>query len=260
MVTSTTTDQAPGASTRPIVITQTVQVTVGDEPPMSAYLAHPARPGPFPGVVVGMELFGISGHVRDVCDRLAGLGYLALAPDLYHRSAPGIELPEDAEGRERGFALLHQLTRDQALTDIAACLDYLLAAGSARVGMVGLSVGGHVAYLAAAALDLPAVAVAYGGWIPTTDIPLSRPDPTLADTPAITGRVLFLVGENDQLIPPEQRQAITDALANAGIRHDVIHYPATGHGFLSDRRDTFQPAAAEDAWQRIGQLLAAELR
>ncbi|GIH46652.1 carboxymethylenebutenolidase [Microbispora rosea] len=59
--------------------------------------------GIFPGVVVAMELFGVSAHVRDVCERLAADGYLALAPDLYHRDAPGIELPHDAAGRERGF-------------------------------------------------------------------------------------------------------------------------------------------------------------
>lgn len=243
------------------VLTQTVQVTTGDDVlRMNCYLARPVGSGAFPGVLVGMELFGVSGHVRDVCDRLAGLGYLALAPDLYHRSAPGIELPEDAEGREQGFALLNQLTREQALTDVAAGLGYLHAAGCARIGMVGLSVGGHVAYLAASALDLQAIAVAYGGWIPTTDIPLSRPNPTLAATPGITGAVLFLVGENDQLIPPDHRQAIDEALASAGIRHDVVQYPATGHGFLSDRRAAYQPAAAEDAWQRIGTLLATELK
>lgn len=245
---------------RPDVLSQTVQITTGPESPMSGYLARPARPGRFPGVLVGMELFGISGHVRDVCDRLAGLGYVVLAPDLYHRGAPGIEIPENAEGRERGFALLHDLTREQALADVAAGLDYLHAAGCARVGMVGLSVGGHVAYLAASVLDLPAVVVAYGGWIPTTDIPLSQPEPTLAATAGITGRVLFLVGDNDQLIAAQDARAIADALRNAGIRHDLVRYPGVRHGFLSDRRDSYDSAAAEDAWQRISELLAAELR
>jgi len=97
---------------------------------MGGYLAGPAEPGSAPGVLIGMELFGIAGHVRDVCDRLAGLGFLALAPDLYHRSAPGIELAEDNAGRERGFALLHQLTREQALADIAAGVEYLFLVAS----------------------------------------------------------------------------------------------------------------------------------
>jgi carboxymethylenebutenolidase len=243
----------------PRVLTQTVQIPVPGAPPMGGYLARPATDATPPGVIVGMELFGISAHVRDVCDRLAGLGYLAVAPDLYHRTAPGIELPEDEHGRTRGFELLNQLTRPQAIDDIRAALNYLQDRGSRIAGMVGLSVGGHVAYLAATELDLPAVAVVYGGWIPTTDIPLSRPEPTLAAAVGITGRVLFVVGEHDQLIPPEHRQAIVDALHAADVRHELVEYPGAAHGFLSDRRDTYDPAAAKDAWQRIGRLLAAEL-
>lgn len=241
------------------MLTQTVEIPVPDGPPMGGYLAGPVTEGPAPAVVVGMELFGISAHVRDVCEHLAALGYLALAPDLYHRSAPGTELPEDQHGRTRGFQLLNQLTRPQAIDDIRATLDYLQARGRRVAGMVGLSVGGHVAYLAATALDVPAVAVAYGGWIPTTDIPLSQPEPTLAATPGLTGRVLFLVGENDHLIPREHRQAIVDALQAAGVRHDLVEYPGAGHGFLSDRRDTYDPAAAKDAWQRMREFLDAEL-
>lgn len=245
--------------TRPVILTESAYVAVGDEPAMGGYLARPAGPGPFPGVLVGMELFGISAHVRDVCDRLARLGYLALAPDLYHRSAPGIELPENAAGRERGFALLHQLTREQALTDVGAGVDHLRASGSDRVGMVGLSVGGHVAYLTATALDIPAVVVAYAGWIPTTDIPLSQPQPTLVRTPAISGRILFVVGEDDLLVPPEHRQLVADALRGANVRHELVQYPGAAHGFLSDRRDTHHPEAAADVWERIGRLLSAEL-
>jgi len=122
-----------------------------------------------------MELFGLSAHVREVCEQLATLGFVALAPDQYHRTAPGVELAEDAAGRERGFQLLHQQTRPQVLRDVGAAIARLHAHGSAAVGMVGLSVGGHVAYLAATEFDLPAVAVVYGGWLPTTDIPLWPP-------------------------------------------------------------------------------------
>jgi carboxymethylenebutenolidase len=245
---------------RPDILTETVQLGVVGDSPMGGYLARPAGPGRSPsGVLVGMELFGITGHVRDVCDRLAGLGFQALAPDLYHRSAPGTELAEDAAGRERGFALLHRLTREQALADTAAAAGYLRAAGSARIGMVGLSVGGHVAYLAATELDLDPVVVVYGGWIPTTDIPLSRPEPTLARTPTITGRLLLLVGEDDRIVPTEHRQAITAALHAAGVRHEIVEYPGASHGFLSARRSAYQPTAAEDVWRRIEDLLAAGL-
>jgi carboxymethylenebutenolidase len=241
------------------ILTHTVDIAVNDGTTMRGYVARPTAPGPFPGVVVAMELFGVSAHVRDVCEQLAVVGFVALAPDLYHRTAPGVELAEDAAGRERGFDLLHQQTREQVLRDIAAAIDRLHADGSAAVGMVGLSVGGHVAYLAATEFDLPAVAVIYGGWLPTTDIPLGRPEPTLTRTPRITGRLLILVGQEDQVVPPEHRRQIADALQAAGVRHEIITYPGVAHGFLSDRRATYNRTAAHDTWQRVQDLLTAEL-
>ncbi len=233
-----------------------VEITVGGGPPMGGYLARPAGTRARTGVVVGMELFGITDHVREACRRLAAMGHLALAPDLYHRDAPGLELAEDAEGRERGFALLHRMTRDQAIADVRSAAAHLRAEGATRVGMVGLSLGGHVAYLAATALDLSAVAVAYGGWLPTTGIPLGRPEPTLARTPAMTGPVLLLVGEHDHLIPPEHRAATVAALRDNAVPHELVEYPGAGHGFLNPRRATYDEPAAEDAWRRVERLFA----
>ncbi|MFF4416069.1 dienelactone hydrolase family protein [Streptosporangium sp. NPDC001559] len=113
--------------------------------------------------------------------------------------------------------------------------------------------GGHIAYLAATEFDLDAVAVFYGGWLPTTDISISRPEPTLSLTPKITGRVLFLVGEEDHLITPDQRREIADALSEAGVRHEMVVYPGVGHSFL-----TTDPAASDDAWRRVHTLLTGD--
>ncbi len=248
-----------GMNARTAILTERVEIGLDGEAPMSAYLARPTGPGPFADVVVAAELFGVSAHVRDVCERLAALGYRALAPDLHHRTSPGVELPEDAAGRERGFELLQQMTRDQVLSDVQAAIDYLRTGKDARVGMVGLSVGGHIAYLAATKLDLAAVAVLYGGWIPTTEIPLGRPEPTLTCTPHITARMLILVGEQDHIIPPEHRQTIAQALRAAAVRHEIVEYSGALHGFLSDRRNTYQTEAANDAWRRIQELLSEEL-
>ncbi|MEP7019784.1 MAG: dienelactone hydrolase family protein [Pseudonocardiales bacterium] len=223
--------------------------------PMAGYLARPATETIRGSVIVGMELFGVSAHVRDVGDRLAGLGFLAVAPDLYHRSAPGIELAADDSGRERGFELLDQLTRSNALDDIRATTAHLDERGTPLTAMVGLSVGGHVAYLAASQLDLPAVVIFYAGWLPTTDITLSQPEPTLALTPYITGRVLMLLGDDDPLIPAQDRRRIGDALQRAGIDHQLVSYPGAGHAFLCDRRDSFRAEAASDAWDRLSAFL-----
>jgi carboxymethylenebutenolidase len=241
------------------VLTETVDLPTADGGTMRAYVARPSGPGPAPGVIVGAEIYGITGHVRGVCERLAGMGYIALAPDVHHRTAPWEELAEEQAGLARGFELLHQLTRVDALHDVRAAIDHLRLGGSERIGMVGLSVGGHLAYLAATEFDLAAAVIAYGGWIPTADIPLSQPEPTLTRTPAITGRLLVLVGEHDQVITPEQRHMIADALKAANVRHDIVQYAGAGHGFLNDRRDSYDAAAAQDAWARIGALLADEL-
>ncbi len=106
------------------ILTERVEISVDGGAPMGAYLARPKGPGPFPGVIVAMELFGVSAHVRDVCEHLAALGYRAMAPDLHHRSAPGTELAEESQGRERGFELLHQMTREQVLSDMRAAMEY----------------------------------------------------------------------------------------------------------------------------------------
>ena len=241
------------------ILTESVIVGVDDGTTMGGYLARPAAPGPVPGVVVAGELFGVSAHVRDVCERLARAGYRALAPDLNHRAAPGVELPHDANGRDRGFDLLGRMTRTGAVADMRAAVAYLREGGADRVGLFGLSLGGHVAYLAATELNGNAVAVAYGGWLPTTGIPISRPEPTLAGTPRITARVLALYGGNDHAIPAADRDAIAGALRAAGVRHEFVTYPEASHGFLCDRRDTYDPAAAEDAWRRVLGLFAAEL-
>jgi carboxymethylenebutenolidase len=89
-----------------------------------AYIARPTDGvGSGLGVVVGMEMFGVTDHVRDVCDRLAALGHTALAPDFYHRIEDGIELPPDEAGRARGLELAGILTRDDALADVRAAID-----------------------------------------------------------------------------------------------------------------------------------------
>jgi carboxymethylenebutenolidase len=230
--------------------TEHVDVTVPDGPLMGAYLARPTAPGPFPGVLVGMELFGVDAAVRAVCDRLAGLGFVALAPDFHHRTAPGSELSRDPAGRARGFELLGLMTRAHVLSDVRAAVAHLHAIGGEHVGMVGLSLGGHIAYLAATEFDLAATAVFYGGWLPTTDIPISRPEPTLSRTPGIRGRVLFLVGEDDHVVPPDHRREIADALRQAAVPHEIVVYPGLGHGFLHT-----DPAASADAWHRVHALL-----
>ncbi len=157
----------------------TITIPGGDGTSLPAYLARPTTdPAPW-GVIVAHELFGVNPDIRGVADDLAAAGYLAVAPEFYHRDAPpGRWLERDDAGREEGFGYLHRLGREQALADAAAALAWLRSQpGIARTAVVGFSAGGHLAYLAACRLPVARTAVLYGGWLASTDIPMSRPSP-----------------------------------------------------------------------------------
>ncbi|GAA3440475.1 dienelactone hydrolase family protein [Kutzneria kofuensis] len=231
----------------------------GEAEPMSAYLARPAAPGPHATVLVGFEMFGVTDYVRAVADRIAALGYTAVVPDFYHRSGRRICLPATAEGRSRGLELLSQVTRDGVDRDIQALLDQLPGPHA----MVGLSVGGHIAYYSATRFPFAAVAAFYPGWLTDDTIPLGRPTPTLELTAGIAEhgtRLLLLVGDGDHLFTRAQLDEIASRLDADGVDHDLVVYPDTPHGFFCHERDTYRPDAADDAFARVTSMLADHLR
>jgi carboxymethylenebutenolidase len=241
------------------ITNETIQVPVADGTSMQAYLARPgAGYGPT-GVIVAHELFGVNSDIRGVADDLAGSGYLTIAPEFYHRSAPpGHWLERDDAGRQEGFKYLNQLQRQQALDDAAAGIGWLSSQpGIERIAMIGFSAGGHLSYLAACRLPIAATAVLYGGWLLTTDIPMSQPSPTLDLTPGISGRILYLTGEDDALIDAGQRSQIRDSLLAAGISHELVTYPGTAHAFFWPGTPSFNQEARDDAWSRILTMLAS---
>jgi carboxymethylenebutenolidase len=237
---------------------ETIQVPVADGTTMQAYLARPGAGHRQAGVIVAHELFGVTPDIRGVADDLAESGYLTIAPEFYHRSAPpGRWLERDDAGRRAGFEYLNKLQRQQALDDTAACVGWLSSQpGIERITMIGFSAGGHLSYLASCRLPLAATAVLYGGWLPSTDIPMSQPSPTLDLTPGISGRILYLTGEDDELIDAGQRRQIGDALQAAGISHELITYPGTAHAFFWPGTPAYNQKARDDAWSRILTMLA----
>ena len=232
---------------------------------MGGYLALPSNGTPRAAIIVAHELFGVSPDIRGVVDRLATLGYAALAPEFYHRTAqPGEWLERTDAGRARGFQELNRLTRDGVVEDVRASLDYLRALPgiSSRVGMLGFSMGGHIAYLAATQLDLSATAVLYGGWLASTDIPLSQPNPTLDLTPGIAshgGRLLYLVGGRDHLIDSAQVTLIRSALQAAAVPHDFVVYPEAVHAFFWPNTPAFHEQSRDAAWQALREFFERTL-
>jgi carboxymethylenebutenolidase len=233
---------------------------------MSAYLARPVSSGSWPSLIVAHELFGVNADIRGVVDACAALGYVTIAPEFYHRDAPpGLVLERDEAGRKRGFELLHRLTRGSVVSDVESTMGYLRARAdcSGQVGMLGFSMGGHIAFLAAARLDLAATAVLYGGWLTSRDIPLSQPDPTLDLTPGIArhgGRLLYIVGGKDTLIDAARVKAIEDALASSDVAHEVVVYPDAEHAFFWEGTPAFHRASRDDAWKRLHTFFGAALR
>jgi carboxymethylenebutenolidase len=237
----------------------TIKIPVEDGTSLPAYLARPVADQAPVGVIVAHELFGVNPDIQGVADDLARAGFLTIAPEFYHRDAPpGRWLERDDAGRQEGFGYLHRLRRDQALADVAAGLRWLESQpGIDRVAVIGFSAGGHLGYLAACRLPVSRTAVLYGGWLPTTDIPMSQPTPTLDLTKGITGRILYLVGEDDELIDAGQREQIRTALAAGDVDHEMVSYPGVGHAFFWPGTPPFSRQARDDAWRRIVALLVS---
>jgi carboxymethylenebutenolidase len=242
------------------VRTERVSIPVEGGKAMGGYLARPEGEAKRPGVIVYMEIFGINSHIRDVVERVAAEGYTALAPDFFHRTGPGVEYGYDDAGMAGGMKLLGQLDADEMIADARAAVRFLRARpdASGKVGAMGFCIGGHMTYLTAAETDVEAAASFYGGGIAAPKGMGGKPS-TVGRTPKIKGKILCLFGEKDALIPRDQVDAIRDALAKAGVKHEVIVYPGADHGFFCDQRATYQKGAADDAWTRVKALFREQL-
>lgn len=238
--------------------TANVQVPNGNLQ-ISAYLACPADTGIYPAVIVIQEIFGVNSHIRDVTERIAKEGYVAIAPAIYQRQAPDFQVgytqAEVALGRQ-----YKEMTRaDELLSDIQATINYLKTLSMVKTdgfGTIGFCFGGHVVYLAATLSEIKATASFYGAGI-TTYRPGGGP-PTIKVTPEIHGTIYCFFGTQDPLIPVVQIAEIEKELKTHHIKHRVWCYP-TDHGFFCDQRNSYDPVAAQDAWIKVQQLFQTNL-
>lgn len=242
--------------------TQDLQIDTASGQQMGAFLARPEGDERRPAVLVFMEIFGVNDHIREVSRRLAAEGYVALAPDYFHRTGPGIQLDYDDSGMAEGIGHLRQLKADQMISDARDALAWLRARPDVvgdRIGAIGFCIGGHMAYLTACETDIVAAASYYGGGIAAPQGPGGGPA-TLSRTTGIRGRIECHFGGRDAMIPSDQVSAIRETLVDAGIDHAVKVYEEADHGFHCDSRASHHEASAKDAWARTLKLFDERLR
>lgn len=210
----------------------------------SGYLSTPPS-GTGPGVVVIQEWWGLVDHIREVCDRFAEEGFVALAPDLFHGRAT--KSPDEA-GK-----LMMSMRIDEAERDLRAAADYLStldSTSSEKVGVVGFCMGGALAlYTATKNPKIGACVVFYGGH------PKVKPD-----LPNLHAPVLGLYAERDGFVTPDLARELERKLKDLGKEIEVIIYPDADHAFFNDSRpEVYKADAAADAWQRTVEFLRKNL-
>jgi len=207
---------------------------------MAAYLARPQGSGKHPGIMVFQEAFGVNSYIRDVAERFAQQGFTALAPELFHRTAPGFE------GSYDDFPAVQQhmsaLTNEGLEADIKASFAWLgndSGTNPAKIFSVGFCMGGRVSFLADTVVPLSAAVSFYGGGIA----------PGLLDRAGrLHGPILLFWGGLDKHIPLEDTRAVEDALRAAGKEFGTVTFSYADHGFFCDQRASYNEKASRQAW------------
>jgi carboxymethylenebutenolidase len=231
-------------------LTRSEMIEMPDGSEMRAFVALPEA-GHGPGLLVLMEIFGVGTYIRRAAERLAELGYVALAPDLYRRTAPGLELAHDQEGLRAAGAAVGKLDVAGAVQDSLTALEHLrgLPEVDGPTGVLGFCLGGSLAFTVAAEGD-PAVAVSYYG---------STVADALGDRDRIGCPVQFHFGAEDPYIPVAQAELVAAAAARRPDWECHIQ-PDAGHAFDNHDSDMFhRPDAAARAWGLTSDFLAREL-
>jgi carboxymethylenebutenolidase len=209
------------------------------------YLIEPEGQGPFPGVIVIQEWWGLNDHIKDIAGRFAKEGYAALAPDLYD----GVVTKDE----EQAGKLMQSLDQGKALKNLDGAVDYLVGQANIhadRIGVTGFCMGGTFALLMACRNPKVKASVPFYGDVP--------PEETLKN---LLAPVLFFAGDQDQWINAEKWKRLEAALANFEKEGEVKVYRGAGHAFFNDTRpDAYDKEAAEDAWTRVTHFFAGYLK
>ncbi|MDF5731470.1 MAG: dienelactone hydrolase family protein [Rhizonema sp. PD38] len=243
---------------------------------IDAYLAQPAFSGSFGAVIVFQEIFGVNSNIRDITELIAQQGYVAVAPAMYQRIAPGFDVGYDPvnagysqEAYRQGLLYYQQVKYQEILSDIQATIAYLKTLPNVKadcIGTIGFCFGGHVAYMAATLPHIKATASFYGGGITTNCY--GEDTPTVNRTSEIKGTIYAFFGTRDSLVSQEENEKIEAELIKQNINHRVFRYDA-GHGFfhgffkeqypLIEQHPSYNPEAAPDAWKHVLELFQNNL-
>lgn len=233
------------------LVTETVQLSPPDTQ-IPAYLARPAGAGPYPVVIVVSEIFGVHEYIRDVCRRLAQLGYVAMAPDFFARAGDPSGMSDYAEIRK----IVATATDEQVMGDLSAAMAFLKAQDYAQAdtaAITGFCWGGNITWQACQRLNLFKAGVAwYGRLARPADAPADERQWPVDMAEDLSAPVLGLYAGKDQGIPLSDVEKMRSALAAAGKTHsEIIVYPESQHGFHADYRSAYDADAAKDGWTRM---------
>lgn len=234
------------------VSSQNVSISVADGSSMDAFVARPAQDGKHPGVILFQEAFGVNNHIRDVARRFAREGYVTVAPELFHRTAPGFVAPYDQFSSTMPH--LKALTPEGIRHDARAAFDWLNAQSFVkqdRVASIGFCVGGRASFLACASLPLLAAVSFYGGGISPS---------LLAEIPNLYATMLFFWGGLDKHIGQDQIRPIMDGCQAAGKAFVNVEISNADHGFFCDARASYNAGAADLGWKLTVSFLEQNLK
>ena len=213
------------------------------------YCAFPERGEYLPILLVIQEIFGINEHIQDVCRRVAKLGYLALAPELYVRQGDVLGLNEP----EEIYPIVSNVPDIQVMLDLDACVVWAVESGIgdlSRLGVTGFCWGGRMTWLYAAHNPNLKAGVAWYGRL-ENEVTEMQPQHPLDLADALRAPVLGLYGGQDHLIPNKLVQRMRKKLEKKKGKSVILTYPRSGHGFYADYRSSYQPKDAQSAWNEL---------
>ncbi len=229
--------------------------------PMRTFVFQPVAPGKYPGLLLYSEIFQVTGPIRRTAAMLSSHGYVVAVPEIYHEFEPaGTVLPYDAAGAERGNAL--KIAKEIAAydSDSRAALDFLTAHPSCtgRLGVMGICIGGHLAFRAAFQTDVLAAACFYATDLHTATLGKGMRDDSLARAASIQGELLHVWGRQDPHVPFEGRSLIRQRLEDSGVRWQW-HEVNAAHAFLRDEGPRYDPALAAHSYSLALELFHRRL-